>query len=277
MCLIVPVRPVKQLGKRLLPDSQFVFRHPLGLAFSVHSLTVLVFVCAYLLFSQFAEFNLLRLLPIYSLVVLSLSVVCRLPIWWWWFNALMPWLIALMLATQVPSEVFLVAFILSWLFYTGINRTRVPYYPSHPQVLATLKNWLPPQVTRIVDMGSGFGGCCFALQDVRPGLEVTGVEMAVFPWLISCFRAWWRGDKSHFLRQDYRTVDLAQFDVVYAYLSPVVMEAVWQQALSQMNAEAWLVSLEFDVLSQPGHRMVVGPGVPDVYVWRMGDYQSAHE
>lgn len=274
MCLTVPVRPVKQLGKRLLPNRQFVFAHPLGLVVSVHSLTVVLFVCASLLFSSFAEFNLLLLLPIYSLIVVCLSAICRLPIWWWWFNALMPWLFAFVRALQIPATFFLGAFVLSWLFYTGINRTRVPYYPSHPQVLTALKTWLPPHISRIVDIGSGFGGCCFALHKVRPGLQVTGVEMAWVPWLISCCRAWWQGNNCHFLRQDYRSLDLAQFDLVYAYLSPVVMEAVWQQALSQMKADAWLVSLEFDVLSQPGKRMVLGPGVPNVYVWRMGDYQS---
>ena len=276
MCLTVLEKPVKRLVRNSLPERCSVHHPSPWLALSVHVFSLLIFAVAYYFIQNFAGLSVLALVLAYSVLAGLLSVLVALPIWWWWFNSALPWLVVILRALAIPAELFLLAFLLCWLFYTGIGRTRVPYYPSHTRVFTQTQNWLPAEARHVLDLGSGFGGCCFALQASRPSLQLTGIEMAFFPWLISRCRNLWHGAHCRLLRGDYRQLNWAEFDVVYAYLSPLVMESVWQQALLQMRDDAWLVSYEFDIHSMPGQRISLASAEhPALYIWRIGDYRSA--
>ncbi len=167
--------------------------------------------------------------------------------WWWWaihavFSPLAWWASRAGLA---PGW-YLAAFVLLALFYRGTVRTQVPLYLSNWAAMQALAERLPARPLQVLDLGCGTGTVLRALARLRPHDALVGVENS--PALLWICR--WRtralpnvdvraGD---FLAQDWRG-----FDVVYAFLSPAPMAAVWEKARQELRAGAWLVSNSFPV------------------------------
>ena len=77
------------------------------------------------------------------------------------------------------------------------------------------------------------------------------------------------GRNVRFVRGDYETLDFGDYDVVFAYLSPAVMGALWRKASAEMRPGSLLLSYEFgigekapDVTIEPAGRG------PLLYGWR---------
>ena len=246
----------------------------LQFALTVNLLTVLLVFSCFKLFAYWSfDLNLLQGLSAYSVFAVLLSKVFKLPIWWWFINGLMPWALSMGMALALPSSPFLFAFMAIWLCYTGIFSTRVPYYPTQKTVRTTLQQQFPAHASSMLDIGSGFGGWCLTLQNSHPEIQVTGIEMAFMPWLVSVLRARLQNSPCRFVRGDYRQLHWSNYDVIYAYLSPVVMESVWQQACEQMRPGSRLISCEFDIASMPGQRMsTASVGGPDIFIWNMDHF-----
>ena len=51
-----------------------------------------------------------------------------------------------------------------------------------------------------------------------------------------------------FLWSSYERLDFSKFDVVFAYLSPAAMDALWRKASTEMRPGSQLVSFEFPVV-----------------------------
>ncbi|MCA1925513.1 MAG: class I SAM-dependent methyltransferase [Thiobacillus sp.] len=179
------------------------------------------------------------------------------PAWWWVLHpAFLPaaWL-ALHLA--LPPWAYLAAFVLLLLFFWSSFRTRVPLYLSDRKAWQALIPLLPAgRPFRFIDLGSGLGDVLFYLEPCFPLGRFEGTEIAPAPWLISRLRAAWRGSGAIFLRRDYATLDLGDYDVVFAFLSPAAMPALWAQAQAQMRAGTWFVSLSFKVAGPPPERTI---------------------
>jgi predicted O-methyltransferase YrrM len=80
---------------------------------------------------------------------------------------------------------------------------------------------------------------------------VSGIELAPLPWLASWLRARASGSRARFIRGDYDRLDFGSFDVVFAYLSPAAMGALWQKAQREMRPGSMLMSYEFAVEGHP--------------------------
>lgn len=202
----------------------------------------------------------------------GLSRACGQPAWWPPLH--FGFLPATLLARQagLPAWVYLAAFVLLVLFYWSTFRTRVPLYLSGRKAWQNLESLLPPaQPFRFIDLGSGLGGVPFYLESRFPHSHFYGTEIAPAPWLISRMRAWFRGSRVSFMRDDYVVLDLARFDVVFAFLSPAAMPGLWQQAQAQMRHGTLFVSLAFPVNErQPDHVVEQDAGTRHtLYAWRM--------
>lgn len=88
------------------------------------------------------------------------------------------------------------------------------------------------------------GGCALYLHKKHPAWTVSGIEIALLPWLICRLRsagkvnpAWHYGS--------YQKITLADYDVIFAYLSPAAMAGLEQQLARDLQPEALFVSLEF--------------------------------
>jgi predicted O-methyltransferase YrrM len=120
---------------------------------------------------------------------------------------------------------------------------------------------------------SGFGGLALFLARLRPDSRITGIEIAPLPWAVSAVRAAWRSLRgeggAHFVRGDYRRLNFAEYDVIFAYLSPAAMPALWLQASLQMRPGTLLLSYEFEIPGRaPDFTLVTGSG-RSLYGWRL--------
>lgn len=189
---------------------------------------------------------------------------------WWWLPIQLGFTPALILfnSLAVPPLAFLVAFLLMLAVFWSTYRTRVPLFSSGPAVWDAVAALLPAHALRGIDIGSGVGGAVLALSEQRRDCAFTGIELAPLPWLISVIRARWRRSSARFIRSDYAKLDLGAYDVVFAYLSPAAMPALWEQARQQMRPGTMLISYEFglehtvaDAEHQPAENG------PMLYVW----------
>ena len=190
--------------------------------------------------------------------------------WWVGMQALFPVALLTTLALHLPPVIFLAAFMFLLLLYWSTFRTQVPFYPSGPRVWKAVHDLLPEGgAPRMVDIGSGLGGLVLALARQRPDGDFTGIELAPLPWLISLLRAGSTGSRAHFVRGDYAALDLAQFDLVFAYLSPAAMPGLWQKVQREMRPGSLLLSYEFPIVGEPPHLTVLpNPHGPVLYGWR---------
>lgn len=185
-----------------------------------------------------------------GLLAAVLTWKLALAAWWRAIQLLFPLAVLSALALQLPSWLFGAVFLLLLGWYWSTFRTQVPYYPSGPAVWDAVRQLLPDhsragQAPRAIDIGSGLGGLSLYLARVRPDADVTGIELAPLPWLVSWLRARLAGSRARFVRGDYESLDFGQFDLVFAYLSPAAMSGLWRKAVAEMCHGSLLVSYEF--------------------------------
>lgn len=192
-----------------------------------------------LFFFQMVKLVLDKIIPIPLLIFLQASIAslvavfCRLDWWWWLIQFFFPIAIVALLVAAFPPPYYLIAFIFLTLLFWSTFRTQVPYYPSKASLLPFVAAQLPINSHRFIDVGSGLGGLLIKLATLRPDCHFEGVEIAPLPWLISCLKARLARVSINLMLRDYARLNFAYYDVVFAYLSPAAMPALWEKGESR--------------------------------------------
>lgn len=200
-----------------------------------------------------------------------LGVVLGLPAWWIPIQVVLPFALLLRLAWGYPPWVDLVLLLGLALVYGGGLATRVPLYNASHDAWARLETLLPEGPGfAFVDLGCGLGGPIAHLARVRPEGAFLGVESSPLPWLV----AWLRNLARPQVRIRFGSLwdqDLAGFDVVYAFLSPEPMAALWAKAAKEMRPGSRLVSHSFEVPGIPAAQVLPVEGRPGarLLVWEL--------
>ena len=206
---------------------------------------------------------------IQGLVAAGLSWWRGLASWWRAIQLLFP--VALFGAFQlaIPPLAFLAVFLFLLLLYWSTYRTQVPYYPSNRRVWKAVAGLLPDkQAVRVIDIGSGLGGLVLDLARRSPAIEATGIELAPLPWLASRLRARLARSRARFIRGDYNGLNFGEFDLVFAYLSPAALDALWRKAAREMRPGSLLLSYEFNIDDRSPDRIVYPTeGGPALHIW----------
>lgn len=198
-----------------------------------------------------------------GLLAASLARGLGLSRWWWWLNlGFVPGLL-LVNGAALPSWVFLAGFVLLVLLNWNSIGERVPLYLTGAQTRRQLVVLLAQQPAdfRFVDLGCGPAGSLLSLARQFPQAQFVGVETAPLSFAIAWLRALPRRNCRIRYENLWRT-DLAQFDVVYCFLSPAPMARLWAKARAQMPAGSHLVSNTFEVPGVPADRQV------ELHDWR---------
>jgi len=242
-----------------------------------------------------------------GLLAASLSRLAGLARWWLPIQLLFAPALILMLALDIPPGFFLAAFFTLLVVYWSTFRTQVPLYLSSQKVWHALETLLPSPASgvtsdltalsssrmasssirgagedgkpcfRFIDLGSGLGGVLTHLASARPDGHYSGVESAPLPFLWSWLRVrlgGYRNCKVHWgsiWDGSLEACDLAQYDVVFAYLSPVPMERLWRKARAEMRPGTVFISSTFTVPDQAPQQKIQ---VNDLHrstllIWRM--------
>lgn len=141
---------------------------------------------------------------------------------------------------------YLAAFIALVLVYWTSFRTQVPLYLSNRRTAAAVADLLPAQPAALLDIGAGTGSLLRPLARARPDCRFTGVELAPATWLLGRLLAA-RQPNIDCQRGDLFARPWQGYDIVYAFLSPVPMAAVWQKAAAELRPGALLLSNSFPV------------------------------
>ena len=196
--------------------------------------------------------------------------------WWLAIQFLIAPAVVLLLSVNVPAYLFLGAFLFLLLVYGSVFRSQVPLYLSSNKVHRAIENFLPAVATNsdftFMDLGSGLGGTLTHLAKSRPDGIYSGVEIAPLPFLWSWLRAQFGGYRNcHLHWGDFWEYDLAKYDVIFAYLSPVPMAQLWGKARAEMRPGTLFISSTFSVPEQTPHEVV---NVDDLHhstllIWHM--------
>jgi len=181
-----------------------------------------------------------------------------------------PWVVLLLVRHPLPGWVWPTALAALLLVYGGGVLTRVPLYNSNRAAWEALLALLPQGPAAFVDLGAGLGGPLAFLARARPEGRFVGVEASP----LTCLAAWARTLRH---RRNCRVrwgslwgEDLGAYDVVYAFLSPAPMPALWAKAAREMKPGSLLVSHTFAVPGHEPERRIPLPGRRDacLFVWR---------
>lgn len=215
--------------------------------------------------------SLMHLVALQALLAVSLSVVLGLPNWWLPVQALFLPAVLAALSFDLPPVLYLAAFILLWLLFRSTTRERVPLYLSNRATCRALSELLPrEQGVRFIDLGCGFGSTLAYLASRRLRNEYYGVESAPLSYLVSLLRL-----RRHAGVQvrfgDIWDENLERYDVVYAFLSPEPMPALWRKACAEMRPGSLLVSNSFAVPGvEPDETRVLDDARrTHLYLWRL--------
>ena len=166
---------------------------------------------------------------------------------WVFMQAALPFLVRALWGVPIPAWVYLALFLGLALVFGGGFISRVPLYHASGDAWEKLEGLLPKQQgLRFVDLGCGFGGPVAHLARARPDATFVGVEASPFTWLV----AWLRClpcTNAHIRLGSLWRIDLAGFDVVYAFLSPVPMPTLWAKVSREMKPGGHFISHTFEV------------------------------
>ena len=216
-------------------------------------------------------------LTIFALLCGSLAAafsrIAGLARWWLVIQFVFAPALVLMLALNIPPGFFLAAFLVMLVVYWSTFRTQVPLYLSSNQVWQVLASRLPAeQPFTLVDLGSGIGGVLTHLARTCPQGRYHGIESAPLPFLWSWLRIKFGGFRNCTVHWgSLWNSDLGKYDVVFAYLSPVPMEALWQKAKQEMRPGSLFISNTFAVPDQPPQETLTVEDLhhSTLYLWRM--------
>jgi len=205
-----------------------------------------------------------------------LSAQFKMAHWWRYIHLVFPLAIWVALELQIPTGYFLAGFILTGALFWSVFLTQVPFYPSRPEVWTAVSELLPGKKLRILEIGSGMGNFAIRIAQLRPESQVEGIEIAPLPWFISIIQAKFLASRARFHLGNYKKVNFANYDLIFAYLSPAAMPELWDKALLEMNSESLLISHEFPVPNvQESQKMDFSSDKRQCFVYNLGQYRPS--
>lgn len=188
-----------------------------------------------------------------------LCALLRLPRWWLLIAFLFPLAMgSAMLLGNLPAWPFGIAFLILALIFSNTTRGRVPLYLTNAETASVLKDLMRDRNAKsMLDLGCGLGGVVRALDG--EGRQARGVENAPAVYLAARLLSVITG-KGEIRRGDLWKTDVSDADMVYAFLSPTPMPALWQKLSAEMKPGSLFVSNSFAV-----------PGVDPDEIWELSD------
>ncbi len=198
-------------------------------------------------------------LVLQGLVAAGITRLLRLPRWWLLIAFLFPLAMgSVLLIGNLPAWPFGLVFLVLALVFSNTTRGRVPLYLTNAETASVLKDLMRDRAaSRVLDLGCGLGGVVRALDG--DGRRARGVENAPAVYLAARLLSLFTG-KGEIRRGDLWKTDVSQEDVVYAFLSPAPMAALWQKLSAEMKPGSLFVSNSFAV-----------PDVDPDEIWELSD------
>ncbi|MEI6412901.1 MAG: class I SAM-dependent methyltransferase [Pseudomonadota bacterium] len=213
--------------------------------------------------------------PLLVLFLVSLTAaLCgqwlRLEPWWLPIQFFFAPALVVALHWKFPAGGYLVLFGLLWLVFRGAIRERVPLYLSNQNALEALDELIAGQPPGIffADLGCGTGGLLSTLAQRHPAGYFMGIESAPLSYGLARFRTRHLAN-CHIRFGTLWQQPLAPYRMVYAFLSPAPMAALWVKAQAEMSPGSLFISNSFSIPGAPPHRVIElgGRHNPSLLIW----------
>lgn len=194
------------------------------------------------------------------------------PIWWVPIHLTFAPLVVLTSRLTIAPGWYMGGFLLLLMMFWRTDKSQVPLYLSNRATADVMQKLLPDHPCRMLDLGCGSGSLLRQLARQRPDCVFFGIEHAPLPWLWARLGA--SGlDNVTISLGNFWGARLNQFDLVYAFLSPVPMERLWNKARAEMRPGSQLISNSFAI---PDSQPICVVTVADrrntrLYVYRPGE------
>lgn len=197
-----------------------------------------------------------------AVMALLFSRYLELGSFWLPFQALLPFAFFWQMEHRVSPWVYPVLVAGLVLVFGGGLMSRVPLYNSNRAAWKALLELIPEEGS-LADLGAGLGGPLAFLARHRPGAQFVGVEASPLVWLIAWLRT--LSVRSHCWVRfgSLWRLPLGEFQIVYAFLSPVPMPALWEKAQREMRPGTLLISHTFEISGISPERVIPLPGRRD--------------
>lgn len=198
-------------------------------------------------------------LAIQGILASALGHVLGLPRWWLAINFILPIGIGFFLFFEIPSWVYLAIFTVLLAVFWNTSTDRVPLYFTNRMAYEEILSLLPKSgPVRFIDLGSGLGGLLLYLSQHRPDAKFEGVESAPIPFLLGWLRSKLFPRRNLDLRYgSLWEADLADYDVVYCFLSGAPMNALLAKARQEMRPDCLFISNSFTASDDPPDRTLI--------------------
>lgn len=179
---------------------------------------------------------------------------------WRGFNAAL-WPAAVLAMTYgLPNDALFVVVVLGLLLYLPTFWTKVPYYPTSEKTYEEILKILPKdRAFKFIDLGAGISSLLSYLSTRLPLGSFYGYEISPLAWLISKARFIFPGQgKAAIKYQNFWAINLADFDVVYAFLAPPPMARLWEKAKKEMKPGSIFITNSFEVPAPANQIIEIG-------------------
>lgn len=166
---------------------------------------------------------------------------------------------------SIPSYVWLFALILTGLLFGGgITGKRAPLYLTQQRAFEAILSCIPDQLEgKCLDVGAGIGSFMLRIAPQRTSLIFEGIERAPLTCLVGALRCRIHGC-GRIRWGDLWKSSLHEYQVVYAFLSPEAMDALWKKARKEMPPGSLLIVNAFAIQGvKPDTIMRYGEGESD--------------
>jgi len=246
---------------------------PAIIAAFIQIISLMIVVSSYVLVYRLmnVELSIAVLVVMQASIAALLSCVFGMAIWWRFIHFGFPIALWGLSSLHISSTVYFWGFAISANLFWTTFRSQVPFYPSRPVIWKQVSELLAKnQPVRMIDIGSGLGDLSMSVAKSRPGSSIYGIEVAPLPWLISYLRSKLTGSSAQFIYGSYEDLNFADYDVIFAYLSPAAMPQLWQKASREMNDASRLISYEFAIPDiTPTQTLQSKPGAPFTYIYQI--------
>jgi hypothetical protein len=153
------------------------------------------------------------------------------------------------------SILMMIVFALIFILFWAEHKLKVPAVPLMPwlrikAITLAAKHSNTDAPYKIADLGSGWGGLCFALARHYKKSDVYGFELSPLPFFIARVRAFFSSliFRRHvsFKQQDIFKIDISDYDIIFCYLSPFILKDMKEQFLS-MKKGAMIITCSFPI------------------------------